>query len=59
MNMAEIITVLVEDIGLDRVFEDNDLTEDEVIELLINEGRIDLNLYQLGGGYETSSDTEG
>ncbi len=47
MDIDIIITVLVEDIGMDRVLEDNDITEEDLMEHLINNGLIDLQLYQL------------
>lgn len=37
--------ILVQDIGMEKILEDNDLTEEDVILFLIDHGLIDLTLY--------------
>ena len=43
--MVDKIYILLEDYGMTRVLEENDLTEEEVMEILINSGKIDMELY--------------
>lgn len=43
--MDEQIDILLASYGLERLLEDNDVTEQIVVEMLINEGYIDLEDY--------------
>ena len=45
MTIEEVTKILVYDIGLERVLEDNDITEEELVMLLISSGIIDTSLH--------------